>query len=558
MFVYSFTWSASRLDRSISTVLTGQVVEFFDFLFQDLYLMSNAVNLNNLKLENKPFEVVQPILKSSPSLPSDIILRLNNPKYALVCGNGTVRGNCLPSDKCTTKTDCTEQMKKALDVQHGHPGLLHLEKVNIFNYLPVWPKPDSPSNVMELNNFKDYKKPLQAQFQFNDSVELKEAPTKSRLKSSSHLDASPIKQLYIQPLAGKEQSLSSNSSKEKDALLFSFANPKTPHNSDTEMHGSAVNHGEEGLINLTEQRKYIHKRNTNSVTNTTTPYNTSIEQSGVSQQVNHGMFCSTETNSVTTNNLSAHTTTSVNRSYERTLQTYNELRHDDRCQKCKDLEPDRIDCHLAETSSSKSVSSEGYFEFIDSLMADDGRDGMATKIPLGFKLFAMDLPQNIDAHSLISLTSEFHDKDLETYSCEYTPGHQSIGTPQLQIMYESLPEMVSSKNLQETQDIQVRFQQGSETKPLYNPCIQDADGITAEIYNKKYDLLMDSVINNSHLYSVGVRGTNNSKHSLLMQSKAAPLVPVLKVAEDQCIVFSDTVNGVPFWKLKPDPYTSYN
>nr|XP_033479413.1 protein FAM83F-like [Epinephelus lanceolatus] len=42
---YSFAWCASRMDRNMITVMTGQVVDFFDQDFRELYAISEKLNL---------------------------------------------------------------------------------------------------------------------------------------------------------------------------------------------------------------------------------------------------------------------------------------------------------------------------------------------------------------------------------------------------------------------------------------------------------------------------------------------------------------------------------
>ncbi|KAM4750051.1 protein FAM83F, partial [Anableps anableps] len=42
---YSFSWSASRIDRNMITVMTGQVVDFFDRDFRELYAISEKLDL---------------------------------------------------------------------------------------------------------------------------------------------------------------------------------------------------------------------------------------------------------------------------------------------------------------------------------------------------------------------------------------------------------------------------------------------------------------------------------------------------------------------------------
>ncbi|XP_029353210.1 protein FAM83F [Echeneis naucrates] len=42
---YSFSWSTSRMDRNMITVMTGQVVDFFDRDFREMYAISENMNL---------------------------------------------------------------------------------------------------------------------------------------------------------------------------------------------------------------------------------------------------------------------------------------------------------------------------------------------------------------------------------------------------------------------------------------------------------------------------------------------------------------------------------
>ncbi|XP_026788961.3 protein FAM83F [Pangasianodon hypophthalmus] len=42
---YSFSWSSSRMDRNIITIMSGQIVDFFDRDFRELYAMSRELNL---------------------------------------------------------------------------------------------------------------------------------------------------------------------------------------------------------------------------------------------------------------------------------------------------------------------------------------------------------------------------------------------------------------------------------------------------------------------------------------------------------------------------------
>uniref|UniRef100_A0A672RRG5 Family with sequence similarity 83 member G n=1 Tax=Sinocyclocheilus grahami TaxID=75366 RepID=A0A672RRG5_SINGR len=115
---YSFTWSASRLDRNLITVLTGQAVDTFDSLFQDMYVMSNGVCLSKINLSSEPKPEFLP--QAGPTLlPSaTTALKLINPKYTLVSNcafttNGPVSD--LTRAKNSTSKNLTEVIKQIKD-----------------------------------------------------------------------------------------------------------------------------------------------------------------------------------------------------------------------------------------------------------------------------------------------------------------------------------------------------------------------------------------------------------------------------------------------------------
>uniref|UniRef100_A0A673K0N2 Family with sequence similarity 83 member G n=1 Tax=Sinocyclocheilus rhinocerous TaxID=307959 RepID=A0A673K0N2_9TELE len=115
---YSFTWSASRLDRNLITVLTGQAVDTFDSLFQDMYVMSNGVCLSKINLSSEPEPEFLP--QAVPTLlPSaTTALKLINPKYTLV-SNCAFTTNGPVSDqtraKNSTSKNQTEVIKQIKD-----------------------------------------------------------------------------------------------------------------------------------------------------------------------------------------------------------------------------------------------------------------------------------------------------------------------------------------------------------------------------------------------------------------------------------------------------------
>ncbi|KAK2111032.1 Protein fam83g [Saguinus oedipus] len=162
----SFTWSASRTDRNVISVLSGQVVEMFDRQFQELYLMSHSVSLKGIPMEKEPEP--EPIVLPSvvPLVPSGTVAKkLVNPKYALVKAKSVDEIAKISSEKQEAKKPPGLQ-GVALAERPGdlpelpppvHPGLLHLEKANMFEYLPTWvePDPEPGSDILGYINIID-------------------------------------------------------------------------------------------------------------------------------------------------------------------------------------------------------------------------------------------------------------------------------------------------------------------------------------------------------------------------------------------------------------------
>ncbi|KAL1005658.1 hypothetical protein UPYG_G00061910 [Umbra pygmaea] len=106
---YSFSWSSSRMDRHMITILTGQVVEFFDRDFRELYACSENLDLYKEFNVSQPPTVTSPVrLKAEPTKPPlpantsrfQVSLgdthrgelkvpahKYHNPKYSLAFGN---------------------------------------------------------------------------------------------------------------------------------------------------------------------------------------------------------------------------------------------------------------------------------------------------------------------------------------------------------------------------------------------------------------------------------------------------------------------------------------
>ncbi|XP_058904408.1 protein FAM83G [Kogia breviceps] len=163
---YSFTWSAARTDRNVISVLSGQVVEMFDRQFQELYLTSRGVSLKGIPMEKEPEP--EPVVLHSvvPQVPSGTMAKkLVNPKYALV--------KAKSADEIAKLSSQKQEASRALGVRDTalgklpgdlpepqlpiHPGLLNLERANMFEYLPTWvePDPEPGSNILGYINIID-------------------------------------------------------------------------------------------------------------------------------------------------------------------------------------------------------------------------------------------------------------------------------------------------------------------------------------------------------------------------------------------------------------------
>ncbi|XP_031690571.1 protein FAM83F [Oncorhynchus kisutch] len=104
---YSFTWSSSRMDRNTITVMSGQVVDFFDNDFREMYAVSENVDLYKEFHITKPpmpapvrkVVVPKPLLISTSRFQVSLgdsrgqadqrvpAHKYHNPKYSLVVGN---------------------------------------------------------------------------------------------------------------------------------------------------------------------------------------------------------------------------------------------------------------------------------------------------------------------------------------------------------------------------------------------------------------------------------------------------------------------------------------
>ncbi|KAL4658397.1 protein FAM83G [Arapaima gigas] len=208
---YSFTWTASRLDRNLITVVTGQAVETFDKQFQDLYLVSEGVSLSDIHLEEAPEPERVSIPVPVPSLSAAMARKLINPKYSLVTNNTGEANSKISLEKNSDNKNPVAKVlrppREKLELPSVHPGLLNLERINMIPYLPTWPDPDPPSDVIGFINIRDSSKPMQVHLMRSELFETSQAirfkdpfvppveplPEKAcpRPKSSKNLPSSP-------------------------------------------------------------------------------------------------------------------------------------------------------------------------------------------------------------------------------------------------------------------------------------------------------------------------------------------------------------------------------
>ncbi|XP_057673608.1 protein FAM83G-like isoform X2 [Corythoichthys intestinalis] len=182
---FSFTWMSSRLDKNLVTVVTGQAVEAFDHLFRHLYMTSRFVDLQQVTTEPEP-EREAPVQLAPVVLPSSTIRKLYNPKYALLIGDGasttTAADQESPKESQTPEAPDTKKRRRGRaskepvqEEDSMHPGLMNLEKAYLIPYLPTWPEPDPPSDVIGFINIVDASKPTQVHLQRSERFETSQA-----------------------------------------------------------------------------------------------------------------------------------------------------------------------------------------------------------------------------------------------------------------------------------------------------------------------------------------------------------------------------------------------
>ncbi|MED6241440.1 hypothetical protein ATANTOWER_014528 [Ataeniobius toweri] len=161
---YSFSWSASRMDRNMITVMTGQVVDFFDRDFRELYAISEKLDLyKEFHISPPASNVTTTILSKSepkrPPLPAttsrfqvslgdsrnaDIKVpahKYYNPKYSLVFGDAPRPARSLQD--IGPKRDMAD-----VPEEEGRPRLASSVKTDRLSPLPS----EAPSESFNIPN----------------------------------------------------------------------------------------------------------------------------------------------------------------------------------------------------------------------------------------------------------------------------------------------------------------------------------------------------------------------------------------------------------------------
>lgn len=162
-------------------MITGQAVETFDLQFRDLYLVSRSVSLNKVPMVDEP--IPDPLPQALPAPVSAAVARkLINPKYALVTAgthvsptssdqNSSNKNSQNPTGLKITKA----RLRHVIEEPPIHPALAGLEKAYLIPYLPTWPEPDPPSDVIGFINIRDEKRAHQVHLQRSERFEVSQA-----------------------------------------------------------------------------------------------------------------------------------------------------------------------------------------------------------------------------------------------------------------------------------------------------------------------------------------------------------------------------------------------
>ncbi|KAM9494308.1 uncharacterized protein fam83ga [Clarias gariepinus] len=572
---YSFTWTASRLDRSIITVLTGQAVDVFDQLFQDLYMMSDAVNLNTIHLDKE--QKLEPIpTKAAPvvQLSATMALKLINPKYALVSGNAATRRNHADPETCTSKSNGTKRTKDMPDSPHVHPGLVHLGKANMIDYLPVWPEPEPPSDVIGFINIRDGNKPLQPHLTRSELFEVSRAirfkdpphmPCESLSETVCPRSTSPAASYYEKPLMQhqispeesnnqlSQKEPQSSSPEEQGVRLPPISNPKAAHSNEKDNKDSSVDHGMGKQSDLlSEQREDTDVNNILA-----SAFAEPSKESQISGDHHNAPFPSPGSNTV--ENIAKTISNKDNRDNHWNTQELRESgTNETDCTDCAIQNEQRI---LSDSSS--SFSSEEYFECNEGgngdselMVMDNGMSavsGYADEPKTGAKPLSSLMSGLCETASSCEVRKDTEESRLRSAPPEEWDDQQATDvtadkTPDLKLTSANgrngSSESVSIGSKEQTQETDSTLQHGPESQLIHQVKIdaQERESIWISVVDHRFNM--------QHVE------TNNSAESQLRINRW-PYGPVRKVAEKQCIVFSDPGGKVLRLGLNPETFTRF-
>ncbi|TSK31318.1 Protein FAM83G [Bagarius yarrelli] len=557
---YSFTWTASRLDRSIITVLTGQAVDLFDQLFQDLYVMSYVVDLNKINLVKE--QKVEPVSKSVPALqPSTTLaLKLINPKYALVSGNATASSNPVAPETFREKSDIIKQIEEVPKGLHIHPGLMHLEKANMIDYLPVWPEPEPPSDVIGFINIRNCNKPLQAhltrseQYEISQAIRFKDpihAPQKLQelCPTSTSLNAASVNEHpLIQPQAKQkknnkpchpsQQIFPTDSLKEQAMRLLTIPDPKSAHKSqrDEEKDPPADKMEKQPDVLSKEREKNIPEKDTNTIKlldsvedNIVTAQTPVVQLDTTSDKQSGENFAGTISNKDLQDNQSNTNKLTQpddgGRTYSDSKSAFLSLKNFE----CGESVNDDQKSDVAKINSFPAVST----------LPDESNSGAES-----LSLLKSGVSKNVSNHQIIK---EIKESKVQPAAPEKSNVQQLSG-----VTTETFGFIVNEQQnmIEETDSIlqpgtggKIPVQTDAQVKPDENPeFLQECESHTG--LHHMLDIQPVESCDCAELPPL----VNNS---LLQDKEADPYAKVRKTAEDQRIVFSDTDYKVPLLRIKP-------
>ncbi|XP_070773957.1 protein FAM83F [Enoplosus armatus] len=165
---YSFSWCTSRMDRNMITVLTGQVVDFFDLDFRELYAISEKMDLYKEFNVSPPATNLTATIRSKvgpkrPPLPAttsrfqvslgdspkaDIQVpahKYYNPKYSLAFGDAPRPTGSLQAPGPKRGSILAEVLE---DMDPGRPRVTSSERMDRLSALPS----DVPSEIFKKPN----------------------------------------------------------------------------------------------------------------------------------------------------------------------------------------------------------------------------------------------------------------------------------------------------------------------------------------------------------------------------------------------------------------------